>query len=242
MKIIVFSICRNQAGILPFWLRHYSSFVDEISIFDEQSDDGTRELLRANPKVILRDWPYQSGIEEDLFLQHAYEWYPRAHPAYDWAIWVDTDEFIYHPDILGVLHEGLRREIDVIQPWGYNMMHEGIPADDGRQIWEVARKGVHAPLWSKPVIFRPNITIRWTRGKHQIERFSGKIWTDSGIKLLHYRFLGYEYTKLRNAVNYERCGLYTKDKAAAWACKEDNRGEGSAEWAKYAIRLAADVL
>lgn len=242
MKIIVFSICWNQAHILPFWLRHYASFVDEICVFDEQSNDGSRDLIKACPKVVLRDWPYQSGIEEDLFLQFAYEWYPRAAPAYDWVMWPDTDEFLYHPDILGVLHEALRRRIEVIQPWGYNMMCEGLPPDDGRQLWEICRKGVHAPLYNKPVIFRPASLIRWDRGKHHLEGCTPKVWDDSGIKLLHYRYLGYEYTKKRNAINLERCGLFTKDKAAAWSCQPDYRGEGSAEWAKYAQRLASEVV
>lgn len=242
MKIIVFTICWNRADILPFWIRHYAAFADEMAVFDEHSTDGSRELLAANPKVVLRDWPYQSGIEEDLFLQFAYEWIPRAYPAYDWAIWADTDEFIHHPDMLGVLAEGLRRRIEVIQPWGYNMMCEGLPADDGRQIWELCRKGVHAPLYNKPVIVRPNAKVRWTRGKHQLEGCSPKVWDDSGIKLLHYRYLGYEYTKRRNAINYERCGLFTKDKSAAWSCVDGYRGEGSAEWAKYAQRLALDIV
>lgn len=242
MRIIVFSICYNQADILPFWLRHYSTFADEISVFDEQSNDGSRGLLVENPKVIMREWPYHSGIEEDLFLQFAYEWYPRAHPAFDWAIWADTDEFVFHPDILGVLAEGIRRRIDVIIPWGYNMMCDGLPQDDGRQIWELCKKGVHAPLYSKPIIFRPNVNIRWSRGKHSLEGCDLKLWDDSGIKLLHYRYLGYEYTKQKNQRNYSRCGLETGDKAAAWSCAEEYRGEGSADWAKYALRLAADVI
>lgn len=242
MKVIVFALCYNQAEILPFWLRHYAAFADELAVWDDHSTDGSRELLQANPKVVLRDWPYQSGIEEDLFLQFAYEWYPRAHPAYQWAIWVDTDEFIYHPDILGVLAEADRRNIEVIKPYGYNMMHEGLPKDDGHQIWELARKGVHAPLYSKPVIFKPNCTVRWTRGKHELENCKPRLWLDSNVKLLHYRYLGYEYTKRVNAKNLARCGLYTNDKSAAWSCVEGYRGEGSAEWAKYAMRLAAEVI
>lgn len=242
MKVIIFNICWNQAHILPWFLRHYETFADEICVFDEHSDDGSRELLKAHPKVVLRDWPYQSGIEEDLFLQFSYEWLPRAHPAYDWAMWVDTDEFLYHPDMLGVLAEGLRRRIDVIQPWGYNMMHEGLPPDDGRQLWQIARKGVHAPLYNKAVIVRPNAPVRWTRGKHQLEGGPLNVWDDSGVKLLHYRYLGYDYTKKRNEMNLARCGLYTKDKAAAWSCQPDYRGEGSADWAKYAQRLAWEVV
>lgn len=246
MKIIIFAISFNQADLMPFWLRHYSAFADEIAVFDDHSTDGTRELLAKCPKVVLRDWPHpESGIEEDLFLQHCYEWYPLAHPAYDWAMWVDTDEFIYHPDWGGVLAEADRRKVDVIQPYGFNMMCDGLPKDDGRQIWEIATKGVFAPLYAKPVIFRPNVTIRWSRGKHHLEPSCTNglnIWYDSNVKLFHYRYLGYDYTKRRNAKNYARCGLFNGDKAAAWSCVEGYRGEGSPEWAKYAMRLAVDVV
>lgn len=244
MKLIVFTICWNRIDILPWWLRHYSSFVDEISVFDEQSNDGTRELLRANPKVLLRDWPHKSGIDENLFLQHAYEWYPRAHPKFDWAIWADTDEFVWAPNLLDTLKRATDAGIEVIAPTGFNMVNEGLPVDDGRQIWEVCRKGVYAPIYSKPIVFRPGITIHWDRGKHHLEQCSPKIWFEgqSDVKLLHYRYLGYEYTRRRNALNLDRCGLYNGDKGAAWSCRPDYKGEGSAEWAKEAMRLAVDVV
>ena len=229
MKIIVFSICYNQADILPWFLRHYSSFADEISVWDDHSTDGSRELLAAHPKVKLRDWPYESGINEDLFLQHAYEWYPQAHPTFDWAFWVDPDEIIYGPDILKTLEDS--SDYEVLQTKGFNMTGEGLPQDDGKsQIWEVSPWGIHALVYSKPVVFRPGSEVRWNRGKHALEsvnRVSPKIL----LKLLHYRYMGGQYTADRNAKNYARCGLKSGDKNAAWTCAPGYRGEHSANWA-----------
>ena len=94
MKILVFTLTCNNADILPFWLRHYSTFADEISVWDDHSTDRTRSILKSNPKVILRDWPHKTGIDEDLFLAHWQEWYPKARGHFDWVMIVDSDEFI----------------------------------------------------------------------------------------------------------------------------------------------------
>jgi hypothetical protein len=62
------------------------------------------------------------------------------------------------------------------------------------------------------------------------------------LKLLHYRYLGYEYTRMKNAKNYERCGLKNGDKGAAWSCAPGYNGEHSPIWAKKAIQNAINVV
>lgn len=237
MRIIVFSVCYNQADILPFFLRHYSEFADEISVWDDQSTDGSQGLLKANPKVILRDWPHPgSGISEDLFLNFAYEWYPKARGGFDWVIWVDPDEFIYASDVRSVLYQNPNH---VIRTEGFNMIGDGLPKDDGRQIWEVLKTGVPASVYSKPVVFRPEVELKWNRGKHALEHCSGLVSYDAPLKLLHYRYLGAEYTRTKNAKNYDRCG---GDKGAAWSCSPEWKGEHSPEWAELAKQNAVQVV
>lgn len=245
MKIIVFTITYNCADVIPWFLRHYGEFADEISVFDDKSTDGTREILAAHPLVKLRDWPHNTGIDEDLFLQHWQEWYPKARGQFDWVIIPDPDELIWHRDILAALSAALHRTIDVVQPQGYNMTGDGLPAfdeKDPRQLWEVSPMGVLAPVYSKPVIFQPGIKINWVRGKHALEMCSPVMLGDSEFKLLHYRYMGQEYTAKRNAQNYARCGLQSGDKGAAWSCKPDYIGEHSAPWAEKAKLRAYNVL
>jgi hypothetical protein len=112
------------------------------------------------------------------------------------------------------------------------MTGEGLPKDDGlSQLWQVRRFGVAAPIYSKPVVFRPFAKVRWNRGKHALE--SGCTVTPKPqLKLLHYRYLGGAYTAQRNARNFERCRLDTGDKNAAWTCAPNYKGEHSVQWAE----------
>lgn len=244
MKVIVFMLNFNNADVLPFTLRHYSTFADEISVWDDQSTDGSRHILRSHDKVLMREWPYDTGIDEDRFLAHACEWYPKAHPAFDWAMWVDPDEFIYAPDVRKVLEEN--SQYDVITTLGYNMTGNGLPKDDGHsQIYELNPNGIHAPVYSKPVVFRPSAYVRWNRGKHALQDCNPKVTPVAQFKLLHYRYMGKYYTKKRNTKNYGRCGLKNGDKNAAWSCSPSYDGkdkEHSPTWAESIKNAGVNVL
>ena len=245
MKILVFVLTYNCRDVLPYFLRHYETFADEISAFDDHSTDGTREMLNAHPKVCVREWDKESGINEDLFLAHWQEWYPKARGRFDWVFIPDPDEIIYSPDMFGTLSLAKSVGVQVIKPRGFNMMGDGLPKDDGRQIYEINPMGVPAPVYSKPVIFQPHIKIAWNRGKHDLEHCDPVVGRETGMKLLHYRYMGAEYTRAKNAKNYARCGLLSGDKGAAWSCSPGYDGpdkEHSPTWAEEAKKKAVNVL
>lgn len=256
MRIWIFTICHNEIEIAPWFLRHYAQFADRILVWDDASTDGTRELLKAHPAVTLYDWPYASGLFEDKNLHHAYDVYPHAHGQADWCMWVDMDEFIYHPRMREILWTNANRPeslgfpamLDVINTQGFNMLGNGLPVNgyEHKQIWEHNPIGVRAPNYSKPVVFSPTAKIRWMRGKHQLEGVTPFGFNvPAQLKLLHYRYLGAEYTRRKNAKNYERCGGSTGDRAAAWTCAPDYDGpdkEGSPQWAEWAKSVAFNVL
>ena len=247
MRIIIFLLTHNTADVLPYFLRWYSTFADEISAFDDASTDGTRELLSGCPKVLLRDWPHPtSGIDEPLFMAHWQEWYRKARPTFDWAFIVDSDELIYHPDMRGLLTEHRSRGTTVLQPEGFNMTGNGLPTDDGRQLWEISPLGVRAPVYSKPVVFNPAVNMDWNLGRHALSNAHElRVATDPKLRLLHYRYMGEAYTRAKNAKNYARCGLVSGDKGAAWSCAESYDGpdkEHSPQWAEFAKTKAFNVM
>jgi hypothetical protein len=243
MKIVVCSLCYNERDVLPFYLRHYGSFADEIHVWDDNSTDGSRKLLAAHPLVRLHDWRGDdNGISEDTFLRFAHEKYPTFAGKFDWVIWPDIDEFVYHAKIKSVLESALRDQHKILATTGFTMLREGLPPEDGKsQIYDLAYDGIFSLVYSKPIVFQPDVHVRWVRGKHGVENTPTKPF-DAGLKLLHYRYLGYEYTRQKHAKNYGRCDMKRGDKAAAWSCAPDFHGDYSPEWVAKVMELGERVI
>lgn len=203
MTIWLYCICRNEARLMPYVLRHYTTFVDRLEFFDDRSDDGTRELIAACPKAVLTDWPYESGIQDDKFLDFANRKWKDACGKADWIIWIDADEFIYHPRIRELLADYQQKGISMPLIAGYTMVSDHFPTTDG-QIYDEIKTGVPDNRWCKPAVFRENMV--WTVGRHGIDdhRFKPITSPTAEIKLLHYRCLGMDWLKERHARNWAR--------------------------------------
>lgn len=211
MKVITCCINYNNVEVLPYFLRHYSSFCDEIIVWDDFSTDGSREILFAWPKVKVLDWPHPgSGIDENLFLDFARSEIKKLVGACDWVIWVDPDEFVYHPNILQVLESAIGK-YGVIGTSGFNMTGDGFPKDNGKQIYEGNRMGIKSPVYSKPIIVNPACNVEWNRGKHAIVSADMEC-SPPLVKLLHYRFMGEAYSREKCLKNYSRHGFISGSK------------------------------
>lgn len=234
MKIRVISQCYNESRILPFYLRHYSVFADEIVIFDDNSDDGSREIMSLCKKVSIRDAPTR-GIDE-VNRMECYYAIKRESGDFDWIMFPDIDEFLFAPHGMRETLDRVGRGYNIAGARGYNMVGEGIPKDDGRQIYEIHKIGVSAPVYGKPIVVKPSANIDWVFGRHTVN-FSDPISPEM-IKLLHYRYMGHSDTDLRNKRNYDR----SVEKAYAWSNAPDYSGEHSAQWAESAIKDGFNVM
>lgn len=246
MKIWVFAHARNEISLIGWFLRHYSAFADQIHIFDDHSDDGTAEIISTHPKCVYHGIK-MGGILEDELLNLARDQYPMARGKADFVMWPDIDEFIYHPDMRGCLEHHRAAGHQLVRTVGFNMMGRPLPADDGvSQLTDLYRTGVRAPIYSKAVVFSPEVPITWSRGKHHlIEPRMRRSPEDHGyepnpwrLKLLHYRYLTPEYTRERNRRQYER----SIHKGAAWSCSPSHTGEHSPDWVSRTQHLARDVV
>ena len=210
MKVWLFCVCRNERLLMPYFLRHYTPWVERLIFYDDKSDDGTRELIQECPQAILRDWMGSPGIVDDEFLTFANHYWREAYGHSDWIIWVDADEFLYHPNMGEVLQRYLDADINIPRIQGYTMVSKAFPTGNG-QLCDEVKTGFPDDIWSKAALFREN--IKWGLGRHEIDPWELKIRNsqEAEIKLLHYRALGPEYVRWRHARNWDRVPQRCRD-------------------------------
>jgi len=205
VKIDVYTNVHNEEQILPYYLRHYEQFVDRIFIWEDESTDRSREILQAHPKVILLE-PSVHGADDRIWCGYNYKQYRMlSRGVADWVMLADADEFIYHPNLLQVLEE-LSKDTVIIKCEGWEMMSDHLPTDGG-QIYDEIKTGALNGWNSKQVIFKPELNVFHWPGKHKVPRvepFGAKRVSNTGIKLLHYRYLGEDYWYEKNRHRRER--------------------------------------
>lgn len=185
MKIDVFATCYNEQIILPYFLKHYKKFARNITIFDNMSTDNSVNIMNEYGVNVV---PFNTNgkFEESVLMNIRNNCWKNSDA--DWVIVCDTDELIYHENLIDILSN---TNATHIVTEGYEMMTENLPTTDG-QIYEEIKTGYFKPDYSKPCLFKPSeITdSNFAPGSHTA-RPNGNIISinDSGIKLLHYKYL-----------------------------------------------------
>ncbi len=210
MKIHVYSILFNEAFMLPYFLRHYETLADRIFVWDDESTDGTREILSAHPKVTLLETPEVHGIHEDYWIAALWPRYEQlSRGVADYVICVDADEFVYHPGgLVHALEEEKQRGTQLVHCAGYTMLADAPPATAG-QIYDEIKLGLKDRWSAKWCVFSPEIGLRFRHGRHGDPRLSGNVVrrANTGIRILHYRYLGAKYFEQRDIRNARRFGV-----------------------------------
>lgn len=231
MTIWLYSIIRNEAPILPYFIRHYEPWVERMIFYDCNSDDGTREIIKACPAAELREWEGSDALVDDEFLEYANTKWKEARGIADWVIWVDADEFLYHPRIRLLLWEYYKAGVTVPRIDGYTMVSDRFPTTTG-QIYDEISTGFSDMVWGKPAIFQPHIEMRYNVGRHSLnaDGFTPVYSAKAEIKLLHYRALGMEYLKARHARNWNRVPAHCRCRSYGVNCEPEHDGHHGIKW------------
>ena len=79
MRITTITVCYNEEKILPFFLDYYSSFCDEIIIFDGNSTDNTVSIIQSyartskcNIELRISNSPNSVNGYDEEFSNHGY--------------------------------------------------------------------------------------------------------------------------------------------------------------------------
>lgn len=100
MRLVAVSIVKNEADIIEPFVRHSLAWADHHLIFDHDSTDGTREILRALqheglPITLFRD--DAPGHLQQARSNHLTRLAAQAYGA-DWVLPLDADEILTGPD------------------------------------------------------------------------------------------------------------------------------------------------
>lgn len=189
MKIDVFTTCYNEEIILPYFIRHYKEFATNITVYDNMSTDSSVKIMEENGGINIIPFDTKGKFEESVLMKIRNSCWKNSNA--DWVIVCDTDELIYHPNIINILKN---THATHILASGYEMVAEELPTTD-RQIYEEIKNGYFKPDYSKPCIFKPFEIheSNFAPGSHTAKPTGNVISiNNSGIKLLHYKYLNRE--------------------------------------------------
>lgn len=236
-RIDVYSIMYNEEFIVPYWLRHYETIADRIFIWDDLSTDNTKKILSQNSKVTFLELD-KYDHDDGYWVRYVFPQYEQYSCGFaDWVIIADADEFVYHPRLLEILKEEKEKETEAICCNGFEMISDELPTTSG-QIYEQIKLGLPNALETKWTVHSADSSIRFAKGRHgpiHNQRHFNRN-RNTGIRLLHYRHLTFDYYCSRDRQISERDLKMSDDKSLPGYSPEnskrmpDNSRTVPAEW------------
>jgi hypothetical protein len=217
VEVHYYTICWNEADMLRFFFRHYDPVVTRYVIYDDGSDDGAVEMLKAHPKVELRR--FERVIPDSFVLSHQVlqnEVWKESRGRADWVIISDVDEHLTpaNRDLDTYLERYRRQGLTVVPAVGYQMITETFPSPDE---WLCRSRTVGAPngYMNKLCIFNPDALqeTAFSVGQHDAEPTGDLRWPERDeIMLLHYKNMDFERTLTRHMELAKRLGSLDNEK------------------------------
>jgi len=210
MRIDLYSRSWNDAHMLPFFFRHYDSWVNRYIIYDDGSQDETIKILQSHPRVEVRAQPQpidpSSRVESSRQLQN--EIWKESRNQADWVIVTDLDEHLYHPRIHSYLERCADDDITVVPALGFEMISDKpFPRNSITSLFNLLSVGAPSRHYSKASIFNPNeITeSNFTVGRHEA-MFEGQVVIPRSLELLllHFHYIDFARVASRHALYLTR--------------------------------------
>jgi hypothetical protein len=201
MRIHLYALCWNDAPMLGFFFRHYDPLVTRYTIFDDRSDDGSLEILRAHPRVEARLVPdHLHPAEPGAAVKVWNDCWKESRGDADWVIVGEIDEHLDHPDLAGYLGACAAAGATVIPALGFDMISRRFPMPDER-LCTTLTFGIPRPGMSKLSIFNPDAIeeINYGLGRHRAVP-TGHVLAPHRDEVLnrHHKYIDVAYVRERH--------------------------------------------
>ena len=131
MKVHLYTQFFNEKKIAPFFYDHYKNIVDDFFLFDDKSNDGSKELFESLENVNVEQFIHSnSNCYIRSVLSFNNNIWKRSRGKADWVILANIDEHIFHPKLRLFLKECLDKNVSVLKSKGYQMVSEDDPVDN----------------------------------------------------------------------------------------------------------------
>jgi hypothetical protein len=196
----LYALCWNEERLLPFFFRHYDPFVTRYFIFDHDSTDRSRQILKSHPHVTLGKFE----VRGDSYVSSACDFYDHAwkesRGGADWVVICNIDEHLEHPDFAGLFDRARKNGATIFGSDGFEMITAGFPKETA-PLRQQTRRGWRSEVLDKASIFNPNAIreIDYMTGRHDCTPQGCVVWAGERVRLLHYKYLGLDYLQQRMA-------------------------------------------
>ena len=201
MIIHLHATCWNEERMLPFFFRHYDRFVDHYFIHDNQSSDGSIDILKSHPRVTILPFMIEGESIVELAISKINEFWKISRGQADWIAVCNIDELFWHVDINWYLRECRKKNITFLGSKGYQMVSRKF-ADPDDDLIQTHRCGCRFRKFDKPSFFNPDAIAetRFARGRHSCNPTGHVVRAKRDeILLLHYKYIGEGYVEARHA-------------------------------------------
>lgn len=180
MNLWVYAVAWNEEKRLPRFLSHYQPLAERITIWDNCSDDSTKEICQS-AGCVVQSFDTGEGYAEHRRQEIRNQCWKEAKGEANWVVVCDVDEILWHPNgLLEYLKECQNTNISLPRVEGWHMITETDGAKDG--VYDVSS-------FDKQIVFDPNAIeeINFAPGSHGC---MPEGWVtrspNTQLKLLHY--------------------------------------------------------
>jgi len=207
-------LCYNEQTVLPHLIKHYSKFCEKITIIDNKSTDGSVEIAKSFPNTEVLSFESNDSFHDGVHIDIKNSIWKSSIGVADYVVLGDTDEFLYHENMIEFLTKSLEDGITIFKPEGYHMVgDEDLHLLPDNNILEKVKYGVRTSVLDKMMMFNCNKIkeINYNFGCHNANPIGEiKLSSDNSLKMLHYKFLGLKDYLHKNKTKGARLSDFNK--------------------------------